>query len=41
MLNKDLNLSSKIFTDEFEQKPTRDGYDNVSKLNILHQHDIL
>ena len=26
MFNKDLKLSEKIFTDEIEQKPTRDGY---------------
>src|SRR3989344_2023556 len=26
MFNKNLKLSEKIFTDEIEQKPTRDGY---------------
>src|SRR3989344_4944845 len=26
MFNKDLKLSEKIFTDEIDQKPTRDGY---------------
>ena len=28
MLNKNFNLSEKIFTEEIEQKPTRDGYGN-------------
>ena len=28
MINKKLKLSEKIFTDNIEQKPTRDGYGN-------------
>lgn len=30
MINKDLKLSEKIFTEEIEQKPTRDDYNNLT-----------